>query len=338
MSGFEGRYRRLLWAYPGPYRRRHGAEIVTTLLDLAEAGHGGPSAGQRVHLVACGLRQRFRLPAGRPPTVLATVFVAMLGALGTAGGTWLGWQTAAAVPSGQEMRALTAAMSAGNPGGVPVDRWQTAMNGPAAVARVTDPEPNSAGRIRTTLADAGWRVAGVTSELSGYLTTGGIKTALERPGGPAVVSLDPDFVVPTRWIRFSATKGGLSLTGETTSVVGHAEYGAGMPTDMRVDVWALDNGAVRPLTIAGLLLGVLAGWLLTAALAYRVRRSQGAHWLAVGVLGLTALAAAVVPAVDFYRTMYQVMTYDTAATLVAARGSRTWPDPAGPEREPMASS
>jgi len=34
------RYRRPLWAYPGHYRRRHGDEIVTTMLDQAEAGHG----------------------------------------------------------------------------------------------------------------------------------------------------------------------------------------------------------------------------------------------------------------------------------------------------------
>ncbi len=38
-AGPERHYRRLLWAYPGPYRRRHGAEIVTTLLDMAESGH-----------------------------------------------------------------------------------------------------------------------------------------------------------------------------------------------------------------------------------------------------------------------------------------------------------
>ena len=55
-------YRRLLWAYPRAYRQRHGAEIVTTLLDLAEAGRR-PGLGLRAHLVLCGLRQRFRLPA-----------------------------------------------------------------------------------------------------------------------------------------------------------------------------------------------------------------------------------------------------------------------------------
>jgi hypothetical protein len=118
------RYRRLLWAYPGHYRRRHGAELVTTLLDLTERGRLGP--GQLVHLVLCGLRQRFRLPAGRPLAAVTAVLAAVaLGALGTAGGTWLGWQTAAPLPSAHELRTLTAAMTGLAPGGVPLYPWQT---------------------------------------------------------------------------------------------------------------------------------------------------------------------------------------------------------------------
>src|ERR1700712_2359521 len=89
----EARYQRLLWAYPRAYRSRHGAEMVTTLLEMAEAGGG---RGQAAHLVLCGLRQRFRLPAGRPLAWLGAVLAAVvLGAFGAAGGTWLGWQPAA---------------------------------------------------------------------------------------------------------------------------------------------------------------------------------------------------------------------------------------------------
>ena len=57
----ERRYRRLLWAYPRSYRDHRGAEILTTLLEMAEDGRK-----PGVHLVLAGLRQRFRLPARRP--------------------------------------------------------------------------------------------------------------------------------------------------------------------------------------------------------------------------------------------------------------------------------
>ena len=90
-AGLEQCYRRLLWAYPSDYRRRHGAEIVTTLVEMAEGGGSRPSLGTTLHLAACGLRQRFRLPARRPFAVAAAVLTAIvLGALGAAGGTWLG--------------------------------------------------------------------------------------------------------------------------------------------------------------------------------------------------------------------------------------------------------
>src|SRR5262245_26491830 len=107
----ERRFRRLLWAYPGDYRRRHGAEIVTTLLEMAEAGQSRLSVGPALHLVACGIRQRFRLPR-RPFPVLAAVLAAVaLGALGAVSGTWLGWQTAAPVPSVGDAGALSSAAS-----------------------------------------------------------------------------------------------------------------------------------------------------------------------------------------------------------------------------------
>ncbi len=94
--GAERRFRRLLRAYPRAYRDSHGAEILTTLLDLAEAGRGRPGPGQLLHLVLCGLRQRFRLPAGRPAAWMAALLAAVaLGAFGSAAGTWVGWQAAA---------------------------------------------------------------------------------------------------------------------------------------------------------------------------------------------------------------------------------------------------
>ena len=40
----ERTYRRLMLAYPGRYRRRHGTEIVTTLLEMAAPASGTPAA------------------------------------------------------------------------------------------------------------------------------------------------------------------------------------------------------------------------------------------------------------------------------------------------------
>ena len=56
MTRRERRYRRLLLAYPGGYRRRHGDEIITTLLELAEAGGGRWQGWQLLAggLTACG--------------------------------------------------------------------------------------------------------------------------------------------------------------------------------------------------------------------------------------------------------------------------------------------
>ncbi len=298
-AGPERHYRRLLWAYPGPYRRRHGAEIVTTLLDMAESGHGRPTPVETLHLMACGIRQRFRLPAGRPLAVVAAVLAAIaLGALGAAGGTWLGWQTATPVPSSAEMRTLTAAMAGGDPSEVLVHPWETAMNGPVVGTRTQGDATYPAERIRTGLTSAGWRMTSFTE------TTGGLVVDF---------SPEPYAEAPARFVQFTATKGGLSLNGDSMTVVGGAQYGVDGRTDQRLDVWAVETAAVRPLTIAGLLLGVLTGYLCTAALAHRVRQSRRARRTAVAVLAATAFAAAVVPAFDLYRNLYQVLAYDSGA-------------------------
>ena len=353
-AGHERRYRRLLLAYPGSYRRRHGAEIVTTLLEMAESGHGRPSAAQALHLVACGLRQRFRLPAKRPLAVVAAVLAAIaLGALGAAGGTWLGWQTAASVPSGDETRALTAAMAGGTASEVDVFPWKTAMNGPVVGSQIAHRVPYSADRIRATLTSAGWRITTFTE------STGGIVTDLSKT---------PFSTTPARSVQFVATKDGLSLRGDSTTVLDNAEQGIEGRTNQFMDIWAHETVAVRPMTIAGLIVGLLAGWLLTAALAYRVRRVGRALRAAVAALATAAFAAAVFPAFDLYRNLYQLLVYDSSApnpyivdstgdqlpailvpvcvgvglvavavvVLIAVRGTRGGPDPAA--SEPVATS
>jgi hypothetical protein len=250
-------YRRLLWAYPGAYRRRHGAEIVTTLLEMAEDRPGRPTAGQTLHLVACGLRQRFRLPARRPLAwVVALVAAVALGAAGATVGTWLGWQTAARMPSWSETSVLTTA-TAGLPW-ASVERWTTAMNGPGVNSTISGTGTYDAERVRSALTADGWRITRFTEQDEKFAVEPPI-TKIKVSGGRDVVVLDPGKNVPAKQAQFVATRDGLTLTGGTDTVIGGAQYGVDGRTFLSLDITADDTGAVRPLTIAGLLAGVLTG-------------------------------------------------------------------------------
>jgi hypothetical protein len=292
----ERRYRRLLRAYPRAYRNHRGVEMVTTLLEMAEAGHGRPGRGQALHLVLCGLRQRFRLPAGRPLAWVAALLAALvLGAFGAAGGTWLGWRAAASVPSDRELRALNAAMT-GMPAPAAVYHEVSAMKGPDAVIRADGTSDYSAERVRAALTSAGWRI-----------------TSFRERGGAIVVGFENGLAevvsIPTRDCDYTAIKGGLKLRGDGSVITGGADRGMAGRASYRTDVWPREAAAVRPLTIAGLVGGALAGWLLAAAFAYRVRGSgRLRRWVAT-VLSTVAFAAAAVPAYAQYRDAYQVMVY-----------------------------
>lgn len=296
-AGLERRYRRLLWAYPSDYRRRHGAEIVTTLVEMAEGGASRPGLGTTLHLAACGLRQRFRLPARRPFAVAAAVLTAIvLGALGAVGGTWLGWRTAADLPSDQGLRAMTASLVGSGPG-VAVYPQSTTMRGPA-VATVADGNGDFSGdRVRAGLTAAGWRVTSLTE------ANGATRIITDSAATPLATG------IPTRFADFTATKDGLSLRGYGSTVIGGAGLGLVGDTTQRLDVWADETAAVRPLTIAGLVAGALAGWLLSAALAYRARSGSRSRRRAATVLTVTALMAAAVPGYVCYRQTWQVLTY-----------------------------
>jgi hypothetical protein len=67
-----------------------------------------------------------------------------------------------------------------------------------------------------------------------------------------------------------------------------------------ITVWPVEPAALRPLTIAGLVAGLLAGWLLVAALARRRLATA---------LATAGLAAATLPAYQFCREAYEVMVY-----------------------------
>jgi hypothetical protein len=272
----ERHYRRLLWAYPRSYRDHCGAEILTTLLDMAEDGRR-----PGLHVVVSGLRQRFKLPTRQPLAwVAALLAAAVLGGFGAAAGTWIAWRTASAIPSDRELRALNATLT-GMPAGAYLYHETSAQQGPSALIVADGTADWSASRIRDTLTGAGWQMTSFRG--------GDVMHAAPRE--------DMDIGVPTKYGIWTATSDGLKMQGDGWVMIG-APY-AGMAS-YNVRVWPVEAVVLRPLTIAGLLAGLLAGWLLVAALARR-RPATG--------LATAGLAAATVPACRFYREAYEVMVY-----------------------------
>ncbi|MEU4163647.1 hypothetical protein [Actinoplanes sp. NPDC026670] len=235
-------YRRLLHAYPGSYRRRHGAEIVTTLLEMAEPGRRRPTAAEVAHLLGSGLRQRFRLPSRRPLAWLAALLalLALLagGALGAAAGSWAGVHTFTALPPAGQARALHVQVAGPPATTVPVDPLPAGAEGvpmwwthSSADGTVWDGE-----QARARLAADGWQVGPLTA--TDRFETG---TAAPEHG-------------------FDAVRDGLraTVTGEGGSVV--------------LDLGPYDTGWLLPLIGAGLAAGAVTGWLIAAAVARRRSR------------------------------------------------------------------
>jgi hypothetical protein len=297
----ELRFRRLLWAYPRAYRNHRGAEIVTTLLEMAESGHARPTRRLAWHLIVCGLQQRFRLPARRPLAWLGALLTAgILGAFGASGGTLLGWQTAASLPSGHELGVLNDAMGGMSAPAVMFHN-RSAMKGPDSVATSEGTGNYSADRVRSALTAAGWQVTSL-HERDGAILVG---TDTDTDPGTGM----PGVRVATRSIDYTATKSGLKLSGEGSVITGGADRGLAGTAAYSTDVWPREAAAVRPLTIVGLIVGALIGWLVAAAFAQRLRgRGRLRRGLATAscAVALTALA---VPACVLYRDEYQVMAY-----------------------------
>jgi hypothetical protein len=274
----ERRYRRLLWAYPRSYRDHRGTEILTTLLEMAEDGR---RPGLHLHLILSGLRERFRLPARRPLAwVAALLAAAVLGGFGAAAGTWTAWRTASALPSDQELHALNATL-----GSIPADASHhhetSAQRGPSVLIVAEGITDSSSSRVRDTLTGAGWRI-----------------TSFRESDAPrAAPREDMDLRLPSKFFAWTATRDGLKMEGHVWVFTGSLYTGLGT---YRFKVWPVEPAVLRPLTIAGTVAGLLAGWLLVAGLAR--------HRLATA-LAAAGLAVATLPAYRFYREAYDVMAY-----------------------------
>jgi hypothetical protein len=249
------RYRRLLLAYPRDYRRRQGAEILTTLMDGAGPDRERPTAAEIRDVVAGGLRQRFRLPVGRLVVLVAIMTALSAGGLGAGAGSAIGWATAQRPPTDAAFGELARQALGTPPAPQHVTHarealgisWQVMAAGPAG--------EQSPERVRSRLEAAGWRVDP------------------PRPGRSQVWLSGPDGVieVPLDVVDILAERDGIALD------VTIATQRSGRPdldhlNGADLTATPAEPAAAVPLTAAGALLGLLAGWLLTARIGYRLRR------------------------------------------------------------------
>ncbi|GAA2645152.1 hypothetical protein [Paractinoplanes durhamensis] len=286
----ERHYRRLLLSYSGHYRRRHGMEMITTMLEMAEPGRSRPSARDAWHLVASGVGQRFRLPAGRPFGWVAAVLVTMvLGVFGAAAGSWLGERTFTELPSRADAVKLLSSAVAGS-GGSFIHQYR--MSGRADFLGVTlfpsAPRPGgppawTVEEARTGLAAAGWTITEFTIHPGVNSVTCGPD---ERSGETCAFQ--------TRDAAVTAERDGLVLSGTATDWNAD-ESGTAFDGGIHGEMYAERSAAYLPLIVAGALLGGLAGWLLTAALVYRIRSVPPGRGRPAAAVAAIALIIAVPP-------------------------------------------
>jgi hypothetical protein len=267
MSGYDG-YGALLAAYPARLRRKHGAELIETMLEMSGPG-GRPSRAERGRLVLDGLRERFRPPARRPLALVAAVLALLIGgALGAAAGSWLGTFGYAALPGAEALAQRVLPQP-----DAPI--WGNSDNYLFAEGRIPQGMDvrQAAELARQRLAADGW-------------TTGSIMSGDGSDG--ILVNL-----------HFTARSGGAELDV-------YAYPDANGAQSVQIAGWPRRPAAYVPLTIAGTLLGLIAGWLAGVALAHRI---QGARRPRRSAVLTTAGLVLVIPsAVGFVASLLRYLT------------------------------
>lgn len=310
----ERRYRRLLLAYSGRYRRDHGTEIVTTLLEMAEPEQRRPSAGDAWHLVRSGIRQRFRLPSGRPFALVAAVLITVTTAVfGAAAGSWAGERTFAELPGGDTVDQVVRA-SVAHPVGFSRGDYHWHAPGNADWILISAlPEEQSPGpaptwvveQARDGLAAAGWRIT--RFEVHPMLAMSSPSTADPQADLLCCASVgeDAEDALPLtkyqdrrRWAIINAERDGVVVHLTASDAIGgdtsdpHTKtYAGGIDGKM----FAARSAAYLPLIIVGALLGGVIGWLLAAAGSYRVRPMGPARRVTTALLTGATLAAGALP-------------------------------------------
>ncbi|MFI9643059.1 hypothetical protein ACIG87_23900 [Micromonospora sp. NPDC051925] len=243
-------HRVLLAAFPARIRRRHGAELITTLAEMTD---GRPSHTDRLRLIADGVRERFRLPARRPLDVLTMAAAVLVGgAIGLAAGSLAGEQTYPSMPATAPLAAQILGPQA-QPDRLHRDRFYLEITQNLGAATTSSTLEQQVHAVHDRLAATGWDV-----------------TAVER-----YRSLD-------QW-SFSARSHGLRV-----SVTGYADPNR----PIEVLGYPVRPATYLPLVFGGLLVGLLAGWLVGAAMAHRLTASRHrVPAVVVGAVGVAILAA-----------------------------------------------
>lgn len=285
--GLERAYHRLLRAYPRDYRRRHGAEVVTTLLEMAAPGQRRPDRADARHLIVSGLRHRFRLPAGRPLAWVAAVLVTLIGgAFGAAAGSWAVEQAVLPAPDGQAAAALhRTVVGAGGTGTTAVE-WDPVSSpwGTDAVGWSTSIAAWDADAARHRLAADGWALSEATPArgITDMISDGSGEVLQRSVAG---------------W-EFTADRDGVRLD-VTARLIGSDGYS---PADggVTTTVAAAGSAALVPAIAAGGVFGLVAGWLVAAATARRVRRLPAGRARVVTTLSTAAVLVLALPVVALY--------------------------------------
>ena len=296
-AGLERGYKRLLRAYPPGYRRRHGAEIVTTLLEMAEPGQRRPTRDETWHLIASGVRQRFRVPAGRPlGWVVAVLTLLIGGGIGAAGGSWTAERTFADLPD----RAAIEALHAGVAGTAGVEHSYRDDDGSpwwggtaSAMTQVVGFDGWDPAAARQRLTADGWRLGPVT-----------------HPGGSAGTTDDQGRHVELelRSASFRAERDGIVMDVDGWLTEG---YGS-VHTDLRPG----GNATLLPFTVVGGLLGLAVGWLLAAAALQRMRRLPVRRARIAGGLTVLGIGVSALPAVAFYGNVIRAFEHAGSSDMV----------------------
>ncbi|MEV7623305.1 hypothetical protein [Actinoplanes sp. NPDC089786] len=293
----------LLAAYPARFRRRHGTELMTTLMEM-----GTPSRADLWHVVLDGLRERFRLPAARPVAVLAAVLALVIGgAVGAAAGSFAGTFGYAALPDARTLAGQ--AMPAVGPSAM--------LNDGDTYLTVADTLPpgavpaDVAERTRRRLAAAGWTTGPVTA---GHFraATGGVELSVHAYDAPT------SMLQIAGWPARPASYGWLALGGALLGMLAGwllAAYAAHRITAGR------RRTAATVLGLTGLIALLAPSAMFTWSLAY--------YLTVVDPVGMGGLVTGFGPSLDLVRavglqgylavnqTYYQLTVLGLAAIAVA---------------------
>ena len=230
-------YRPLLAAYPARLRRKHGTELVETLLEMAGPDEE-PTRADRGRLVLDGLHERFRPPTRRPHLLVAAVLALLIGgALGAAVGSWLGTFGYAALPDAAALSQRVLPQTGTAP--------TSSNSGNYFYAGATIPTGadvrQAAEETRRRLNTEGWQ-------------TGAIKFG---DGSDGILAN----------VHFTAQTGDAQLDV-------YAYPDANGEQIIAITGWPKRPAAYLPLTIAGAPLGLIVGWLTGVALAHRLQAAR----------------------------------------------------------------